>query len=140
MNDILDASEYENKEIRTASWLDRFVSTLIDVCLFFLVTYFLNDLFIGELYLEFLTSQWYIFVALMLFYIIYFQSSDKQATIGMQLMKIRLLNEDKTDVNVLTAIKRTGINIVLFFNFLFLSGTYKQSFADKACKTIVIKR
>ena len=140
MKDILDEMAYENKESKPASVLDRLLATFIDVLLFFIVTYFLNGFFIDLVYADFLTSEWYILSALVLFYILFFQSSEMQATIGMQLMNIRLLNEDKTDVKVMTVMKRMVINIILFFNFLFLFGPNKQSFADRVCKTFVVRK
>jgi uncharacterized RDD family membrane protein YckC len=140
MRDILDEPDFEQKPLETASRMDRLVSTLIDVCLFFLVTFFLNDLFIEGLYTDFLLDNWFALAPLGLFYLLYFQASEAQATLGMQLMKIRILGEDKHDVGLTAVIKRTGINMLLFFNFLILSGPMRQSPADKFAKTIVIKK
>jgi len=140
MDDILDEPQYENKEIEPASLMDRLVATLTDISFFFGTTYFVNKLFIGEEYGDFLFNNWYIFALLLLFYIIYFQSSEKQATLGMQLMNIRLLGEDKTDATVNDVIRRSVINIVLFLNFLILTGRYNQSLADRRTRIIVIKR
>ena len=140
MDEILDEKTYETREIRYASFTQRTAAFLLDMLLFLLISYGIYDLS-GNTpgYPEFILKYWWQNILIFSFYFIFFDGSEKNATLGKQIMNIRLLNEQKRDIDFTASAKHFLFSVSLFLGYFnMLSNNKHQTLADKICKIIVI--
>jgi uncharacterized RDD family membrane protein YckC len=141
MDEILDEKTYETRKVKPADFVSRTAAFLADILIFFMFSYGLNyALALSASYLSFLQQYWWQTLFAVIVYFTYFDGSESNATLGKQIMNIRLLTEEKRDVDYLTSTKHFLLSIVLFFGYFNLfTNESKQTLADKLCKVIVVK-
>lgn len=141
MDEILDEKTYETRKVEYASFSQRSAAFLMDVFLFVIISYGLYYAFrLAPTYIEFLKVFWWKILPIVTVYYVYFDGSENNATLGKQIMNIRLLNEEKRDIDFTDSAKHLLFSVVLFFGyFVLLSNEKRQTLADKFCKVIVVK-
>jgi uncharacterized RDD family membrane protein YckC len=141
MDEILDEKTYETREVKPADFITRLAAFAVDIIIFIILSYGLNYAFkISTSYVAFLQLYWWQILIIISFYFIYFDGSESNATLGKQIMNIRLLTEEKRDVDFSTSAKHYILSSVLFFGyFSILMNEKKQTTTDKFCKVIVVK-
>jgi len=141
MDEILDEKTYETRLVKPAGFAPRTAAFIADLLIFIMLSFGLNYMFrLSPTYVEFLKAFWWQILIAIIFYFIYFDGSETNATLGKQIMNIRLLTEEKRDVDFSTSAKHFVISLVTFFGyFVLLSNEKKQTMADKICKVIVVK-
>lgn len=140
MDEILDEKTYETRKVSYASFSLRTIAFLIDIFIFVAISYGLFYMFrFAPTYLMFLKLFWWKIIVIIAVYFIYFDGSESNATLGKQIMNIRLLNEQQRSVNFTDSAKHFFFSILLFFGyFVLLSNDKPQTMADKICKVIVV--
>jgi uncharacterized RDD family membrane protein YckC len=142
MDEILDEKTYETRTPQFASFWQRGMAFFLDAFLILLILYGIY-LLAGNAadFGGFLWKYGWQEVCAVSFYFIYFEGGERNATFGKQIMDIRLLNEEKRDIGFLDSAKHLILSIVLIPGFftLFLNEK-KQTWADKFCKIVVIRR
>ena len=141
MDEILDEKTYETRKVEFASFSLRTAAFLMDVLIFVAITFGLFYMFkLAPDYLLFLKMYWWKIIIVVSLYFIYFDGSESNATLGKQIMNIRLLNEEKQAVDFTDSVKHFVLSVILFFGyFVLLSNEKQQTLADKICKVIVVK-
>ena len=141
MDEILDEKTYETRKVEYAPFSLRTAAVLMDVLIFVALTYGLfYVLKLSPTYLIFLEVYWWKIAIVMAVYFIYFDGSESNATLGKQMMNIRLLNEAQRDADFTDSVKHFILSLLLFFGYIFLlSNEKRQTLADKICKVIVVK-
>jgi uncharacterized RDD family membrane protein YckC len=141
MDEILDEKTYETREVKPADFITRLAAFAVDIIIFIILSYGLNYAFkISASYAAFLQLYWWQILIIISFYFIYFDGSESNATLGKQIMNIRLLTEEKRDVNFSNSAKHYALSVLLFFGyFSILMNEKKQTTADTFCKVIVVK-
>ena len=141
MDEILDEKTYETRTVEYASFTARMIAFLTDAFLFIIVTYGLYyALKPTPSYIGFLQMFWWKIILVIIIYFIYFDGSEKNATPGKQIMNIRLLNEEKREIDYSASAKHLLFSTLLFFGFFrLLLNDKKQTMADKLCKIITVK-
>lgn len=141
MDDILDEKTYETRAVEFASFSLRTTAFMTDVLIFGAFSFGLNYAFeLQSSYLIFLKVYWWEIIILLTAYFIYFDGSEDNATLGKQIMNIRMLNEDKRSIEFTDSVKHFFLSLLLFPGyFRMLSNEKKQTLADKICKVIVVK-
>jgi uncharacterized RDD family membrane protein YckC len=141
MDDILDEKTYETRAVEFASFSLRTTTFMTDVLIFGAFSFGLNYAFeLQSSYLIFLKVYWWEIIILLTAYFIYFDGSEDNATLGKQIMNIRMLNEDKRSIEFTDSVKHFFLSLLLFPGyFRMLSNEKKQTLADKICKVIVVK-
>lgn len=140
MDEILDEKTYETRKIILANFTDRTLAFLADLLIFVMFSFGLNlVLKITPTYLLFILAFWWQILIVISLYFIFFNGSESNATLGKQIMNIRLLTEDKRDVDYTTSVKHFLFSIVLFFGYFSLLSKENKTMADKICKVIVVK-
>lgn len=141
MDDILDEKTYETRTVDYASFAVRTTAFLTDVFLFVIITYGLYYVFkLTPTYAAFLQMYWWKILPVIAIYFIYFDGSERNATPGKQILNIRLLNEEKRDIDYSISAKHLLFSVLFFFGyFILLLNKKRQSLADKFCKVIVVK-
>ncbi len=141
MDEILDEKTYETRVLQYASFTQRTAALLIDVVLLVLISYVLNYIFRWSFdYKEFLMEYWLPVVAVVGLYFIFFDGSEMNATIGKQMMNIRMLGDNKLDIDYITSAKHYFFSVLIFFGYLaLLSKNESKTLADHYCKVGVIK-
>ena len=95
MDDILDEKTYETRTVEFAAFSLRTTAFMTDVLIFGAVSFGLNYAFeLQSSYLIFLKVYWWKIIIVLTAYFIYFDGSEDNATLGKQIMNIRMLNED----------------------------------------------
>lgn len=140
MDEILDEKTYETRIVEYASFTARMIAFLTDVFLFIIVTYGLYYVLKPTpSYIEFLQMFWWKIIFVIIIYFIYFDGNEKNATPGKQIMNIRLLNEEKREIDYSTSAKHLLFSTLLFFGFFrLLLNNKQQTLADKMCKVIIV--
>ena len=140
MDDILDEKTYETREVNLASFTDRTLAFVADLLIFVMFTFGLNlVLKIEPTFLLFIFAFWWQILIVSSLYFIFFDGSENNATLGKQIMNIRLLTENKSDVDFSISAKHYLFSILLFFGYFSLLSKEKKTLADKFCKVIVVK-
>ena len=141
MDEILDEKTYETRKVEFASFSLRTAAFLMDVLIFVAITFGLFYMFkLAPDYLLFLKMYWWKIIIVVSLYFIYFDGSESNATLGKQIMNIRLLNEEKQAVDFTDSVKHFVLSVILFFGyFVLLSNEKQQTLANKICKVIVVK-
>ena len=141
MDEILDEITYETRTVEYASFTTRTIAFLTDVFLFIIITYGLYYVHKPTpSYIGFLQMFWWKIIFVIIIYFVYFDGSEKNATPGKQIMNIRLLNEEKREIDYSTSAKHLLFSTLLFFGFFrLLLNDKKQTMADKLCKIISVK-
>ncbi len=140
MDDILDEKTYETREVTLANFTDRTLAFIADLLIFVMFGFGLNlVLKIAPTILLFIFAFWWQIVIVISLYFIFFDGSENNATLGKQLMDIRLLTENKRDVDFSNSAKHYLFSILLFFGYFSLFSKEKKTLADKFCKVIVVK-
>lgn len=142
MDEILDEKNYETRKIIFASFLERLGAFLIDIFLLLAVSfgYYLQfSKGVGN-YKFFLLTNWWILLIVFTLYSIFFTGSERNATLGMQIMNIRMLTDKKRDIDFTTATIHFLLSIFFFFSFFSLLSQKKQpTLADKYAKVFVVR-
>lgn len=140
MDEILDEKTYETRIVEYASFTARMIAFLTDVFLFIIVTYGLYYVLKPTpSYIGFLQMFWWKIIFVIIIYFIYFDGSEKNATPGKQIMNIRLLNEEKREIDYSASAKHLLFSTLLFFGFFrLLLNNKQQTLADKMCKVIIV--
>lgn len=141
MDDILDEKTYETRTVEFAAFSLRTTAFMTDVLIFGAVSFGLNYAFeLQSSYLIFLKVYWWKIIIVLTAYFIYFDGSEDNATLGKQIMNIRMLNENKRSIEFTDSVKHFFLSLILFPGyFMMLSNEKKQTIADKICKIIAIK-
>ena len=141
MDEILDEKTYETRNVQYASFSQRSAASLMDVFLFVIISFGLYYVFgLAATYMLFLQTFWWKILPIVLLYYVYFEGSENNATLGKQIMNIRLLNEEKRDIDFTDSAKHLLFSVILFFGyFILLTNEKRQTLADKFCKVIVVK-
>lgn len=139
--ELLDEKTYETRKVEAADFVSRTAALMADVLIFIMFSVGLNYAFsLAPSYLMFLQQYWWQILLVIAFYFIYFDGSETNATLGKQIMNIRLLTEEKRAVDFTTSAKHFILSLVLFFGYFgLLSSEKKQTIADKICAIIVVK-
>lgn len=141
MDEILDEKTYETRKVEYVNFIMRTAAFLLDVLIFFAITFGLNlFLKLAPDYIEFLKLYYWKMAIIFFLYIIYFDGSEPNATLGKQIMNIRMLSEHQRDIDFMDSAKHFFLSLVLFFGYTaMLLNDKKQTLADKICKVIVVK-
>ncbi len=141
MDEILDEKTYETRTVTYASFPLRTAAFLFDIIIFAAITYGLFYVFkTAPDYLSFLKMNWWKIAIVISAYFTYFDGNENNATLGKQIMNIRLLNEEKRAVDFTDSFKHYLLSLFLFFGYFGLLSTEKQqTMADKICRIIVVK-
>lgn len=141
MDEILDEKTYETRKVQNADFVLRTAAFFIDLILWGMFEYGVNYVLgLSISIITLLEQYWWQCILIVSLYFIYFDGSESNATLGKQIMNIRLLTEEKRDVDFITSAKHYVLSVFLFFGyFAMLSNKNKQTLADKICKVIVIK-
>jgi uncharacterized RDD family membrane protein YckC len=142
MDDILDEKNYESRQLSYATFGMRSAAFITDLllCGMFFYGYFLLFSSTNNL-VDFLQLNWWKLLLCGTLYVIYFEGSEQQATIGKQITGIRLLSDQKTDIDFTMSVKHFIVSVFLCFGyFRMLSSPEKQTLADKICKIYVIQK
>ncbi|MBK9634111.1 MAG: RDD family protein [Bacteroidetes bacterium] len=136
---LLDSIDDQGfKNVSYAGFWERFVAALIDGLILFVVTFALGLVLKSE-YLKLGVN-----VIIQLLYFTYFESSLKQATIGKQLMNMKVVDKNGGRLTPATALIRylskfiSGI-ILLIGYIMAAFDARKQSLHDKIAGTFVVK-
>lgn len=142
MDEILDEKNYENRTLIYASFLQRFIALISDILIIVLVSYgYFLVISPFENVIDFYLANWWKLVLISTLYFIYFEGSESQATLGKQIVGIRLLTTDKSDIDFKTSVFHFILSVLLFPGFFrILLKSNVQTFADKLCKVWVIVR
>ncbi|MDB5225830.1 MAG: hypothetical protein JWN78_23 [Bacteroidota bacterium] len=142
MDEILDEKTYETRQLSYASFSQRSAAVIIDLLIFGMLSYGIYLVFGATAdYGGFLLKYWWQLALIVTFYFIYFDGSEKNATCGKQVMNIRLLSEEKRDIDFTTSAKHLLLSILLFFGyFSLLSKDKHQTLTDKICRVFVINK
>jgi len=137
----IDTTQNVAIDYEIASLGERILAYLVDVLIFVALTYGLfYVLKLSPTDLIFLEAYWWKIAIAMAVYFIYFDGSESNATLGKQIMNIRLLNEAQRDADFTDSVKHFFLSLLLFFGYIFLlSNEKRQTLADKICKVIVVK-
>lgn len=141
MDEILDEKTYEDRPVEYATFSQRTSAFLADILIFAAISYGLFYVFkLAPEYVQFLQLYCWKMAIIIAVYFIYFDGSESNATLGKQIMDIRLLNEQKKSVDFTDSIKHFFLSVVLIFGYFgMLSNEKRQTMADKVCKIIVVK-
>ena len=117
-------------------------ATCKDIALLNLICFATNRYFgIAPTLQLFITSNWWQLILIFSIYYIYFEGGEWNATLGKQIVNIRVLNEEKRDIDYWMASKHLFFSVSLFFGFIaILTNVKKQTLADLICKIIVVNR
>ncbi|MCB0507891.1 MAG: RDD family protein [Bacteroidetes bacterium] len=139
-DDILDEKTYETRKLIAATFIQRSSAFLLDVILFFILSYGFHKLLrLAPYYIQFLTNYWMQLLILIALYYIYFDGGENNATLGKQIIGIRLLNEQKQAVSYFVSAQHFFSSVILFFGYFIQLGNEKrQTLADKYCKVLVV--
>ncbi len=142
MDEILDEKTYETRTVEYASFIQRSLAFVVDIALLNLICFATNRYFgIAPTFQLFITSNWWQLILIFSIYYIYFEGGEWNATLGKQIVNIRVLNEEKRDIDYWMASKHLFFSVSLFFGFIaILTNSKKQTLADLICKIIVVNR
>jgi uncharacterized RDD family membrane protein YckC len=142
MDDLLDEKTYETRKVTYATFYQRTAAWLLDLLLFIAVSYWIYYIFGGPgTYKDFLlVYKWHAGLVL-LFYFIFLDGGEQNATFGKQVMDIRLLKEELGDISYKESAIHFVLSIFLFLGyFRMLYDPKRRTLADKIAKVIVITR
>src|SRR4051812_5977121 len=106
MDDILDEKTYETRTLKYATFSQRSAAVILDVLLFGMATYGIYRMFgNAENYSAFILQYLWQLSLVVVFYFIYFDGSESNATFGKQVMNIRLLSTEKRDIDFTISLK-----------------------------------
>jgi uncharacterized RDD family membrane protein YckC len=142
MDELLDEKTYETRTVRYASFYQRTSAFLIDALLFLIAAYGVYYMFgNAPSFMLFLRQYIWQVTAVILFYFIYLDGGEKNATFGKQVMNIRLLNEERREIGFSDSAKHCLLSVILFFGyFRMLWNKKNQTLADSICKITAINR
>src|SRR4051812_1990503 len=100
MDEILDEKTYETRELTYATFSQRSAAVLIDLLIFGMADYGVYLVFGNTAdYGGFLLKYWWQLALIIVLYFTYFDGSESNATFGKQVMNIRMLNDEKRDID-----------------------------------------
>jgi uncharacterized RDD family membrane protein YckC len=140
--EILDENSIENPK-RYASFWDRFLAMVIDFVLLFLINWAVSVVLGINIFQLSGDIIWFGNIVSLL-YFIYFESSNKQATYGKQMMRIRVVGKNGGRINAGQAAVRNLMKIVstllLFLGFIIaVFNDNKQALHDMVATTLVVQ-
>ena len=141
MDEILDEKTYETRNVRYAGFVLRTAAFITDLLIFIMLSFGLYLAFRpAPSFYDFILLYWWKILPVVAFYFIYFDGSESNATPGKQIMNIRLLSDEKKEIDFTVSVKHFVISIVLFFGYFMLFHKERcQTLADKICNVIVVK-
>jgi uncharacterized RDD family membrane protein YckC len=129
MDEILDEKTYESRKLKYATVSQRFIAFCIDLILILAVSFSIYEFI----------KIWYLHLIAFIFYFTVLEGGESQATVGKQLMNIRVLNENKLDLSYTISAKRIVFSILLMFGFYQIFNSEKnQTMADRYCNVLII--
>lgn len=142
MDEILDEKTYETRNVQYAGFILRTAAFIADLLIFIM---FCSGLYLAfrpaPSFYDFIILYWWKILPVVLFYFIYFDGSESNATPGKQIMNIRLLSIEKKEIDFTISAKHFVLSILLFFGyFMLLNKNRFQTLADKISHVIVIKK
>ncbi|MBK9327834.1 MAG: RDD family protein [Sphingobacteriales bacterium] len=142
MDEILDEKTYETRVVQYAPFSLRTAALLADILLFIMLSCGIYLLYSESPdYWTFVTINWWKIGLSVSLYFLYFEGSESQGTLGKQILQIRVLKENKLDINFTDAAKHYILSLLLFFGyFLLLTNDKYQTLADKLCHITIIRK
>lgn len=142
MDEILDEKTYETRMVQYASFSLRTAAFLTDMLLLIMLTYGIYVMYgTSPDYWTFVKTNWWKMGLLVSLYFVYFEGSESQGSLGKHILHLRVLKENKQDINFTDAAKHYILSLILFLGyFVLLTNDKYQTLADKLCHITVIRK